>query len=264
MFDRLKNYKDNNGDCLVPSKYKCPDGSGLYAWVAMQRQRNGEYRSGKMVTATREGRRDNIKVWESRFERLKSLDFCFDAHEAEWNEQFEALARYRAVWQHCNVGQGLEVALNDKNKLARWAQTQRAQYMAYRKGEKSSMAEEKIQQLEQLGFKWTLKTNSDSSASSTSATKKKTRSSKTSKQGTSRKKATSSSARVSTRSTDNSKSASSHQVKKRAARTGSKSKVKKSKVRRDPTTDKVIIDRTRSQNYLRASTNRFNRENNAK
>mmetsp|Transcript_21892 Transcript_21892/g.62805 ORF Transcript_21892/g.62805 Transcript_21892/m.62805 type:complete len:85 (-) Transcript_21892:575-829(-) len=42
------------------------------------------------------------------------------------------------------------------------------------------------------------------------------------------------------------------------------SNAEKSKVRRDPTTGKVIIDRMRGQKCLRSFNNRINRKNNAK
>lgn len=237
-YEKLKEYRESNGDCLVPRTHI---DTALYSWVTMQRERHKQHRQGKIVTASRDGSRDNVKVWEDRFDKLKALDFVFDTHEEQWQESYKNLAIYCSAFGHCNVGLGSSVALDDNDTLARWVQAQRAQYLARMEGKKSSMTAERIEQLEKLGFEWALKSSSTSEEESAAEQPEKSRSKH-------------SSTRTSTRSVTKT----SH-IKK--APKGKKftycSRAEKSKARRDAVTNKPILDRSRSR-HLRSATNKVN------
>ena len=243
-YEELEEYHDRNGNCLVPRTH---DNAALYSWVTMQRERHRQHRQGKIVTASRDGSRDNVKVWEDRFDKLKALDFVFDTHEEQWQESYNSLAIYCSAFGHCNVGLGASVALDDNDSLARWVQAQRAQYLARKEGKKSSMTAERIEQLEKLGFEWALKSSSTSEEESAGHVAEQSEK-PCSKQ---------SSTRTSTRSVTKT----SH-IKKapKGKKVASGSKAKKNKVRRDPATNKPILDRSRSGRHLRSATNKVNRK----
>lgn len=246
----LKDFKEEHGHCLVPSAYKRKK---LARWVAMQRIRYDRWLKGELTVAARAGRRDNVKVWEDRFKKLKELDFCFDVLEAEWEERFEDLSMFKDVYGHVNVGFGAEVDPGDAGKLARWTQTQRAQYKAHQQGEQSSMTEDRIERLEALGFVWALKKASSDTPSSTA--KPKARSIKASKNTTSS--STQAGDRPRTRSTKTPNASSKPKKTTIGTKSGSnnKFKAKKIQLRRDHT-GKPILDRTRSKKSLRESTNK--------
>jgi hypothetical protein len=257
-FEKLQEYREENGDCLVPRNYG--DGT-LYAWAIMQRQRNEQYRQGKIVTASRDGSRDNVKVWEDRFERLKALGFVFDAHEEQWQANYKSLTIYWSAFGHCNVGLGASVALDDNDSLARWVQAQRAQYLALKEGKKSSMTAERIEQLERLGFEWALKSSSTSEEESggqeeeaVAEPSEKPRSTRSTKGAKENKPSSTGTSTQSVTKTSHIKKA----AKSKKVTTGSKTK--KSKVRRDPVTNKPILDRSRSERPLRSAANKANRK----
>ena len=242
-YGELEAYKEEHGDCLVPSNY---ENQALYNWSQMQQQRKKQYDNNEMTVASRPGRRDNVKVWEERFEKLKALGFIFDPREEQWQQNLKSLAIYGQAFGHVDVGHGTAVALDDDGSLAQWAQTQKSQYWAKKEGKKSSMTDERIKQLEDIGFKWSIKTRPDAEKSGGNAdgaapppakkpSKQKPRSTK------SGKKAGSSSTRASTRSS----TARAKEGPKNKKIAGS-SKTKKVKVRRDPVTNKILLDRSRS------------------
>jgi hypothetical protein len=83
-----------------------------------------------------------------------------DAHESEqgdgarrytWDDRFEELRHYKEQHGHCNVPQIYE------RGLGTWVSQQRAQYKRFRSGKTSSMTKRRQQQLEKLGFAWSLR-----------------------------------------------------------------------------------------------------------
>ena len=70
--------------------------------------------------------------------------------DAQWQEQFEALLKYKQQFGHCNVPHTYEHDL----ALSRWVKRQRCQYKLKLDGKRTSMSSERQQKLDELGFVW--------------------------------------------------------------------------------------------------------------
>ena len=66
------------------------------------------------------------------------------------NEQLSDLLQFKQQWRHCDVTQKYAKNL----KLGFWERHQRSQYRLLKIGKKSSISDERISQLEKLGFQW--------------------------------------------------------------------------------------------------------------
>lgn len=72
-------------------------------------------------------------------------------YQAEkWHTKFDELVQYKQIHGHCQVPHGYSV----NPTLARWAKRQRYQYKLYQENKPSTMTEERISALENLGFVW--------------------------------------------------------------------------------------------------------------
>ena len=71
-----------------------------------------------------------------------------------WEDHFEGLKKYKEEHSHCNVSP------TDKRYpgLGQWISRQRAQYKLLNEGKPSSMTPDRIQELEEVGIVWNLKT----------------------------------------------------------------------------------------------------------
>lgn len=94
---------------------------------------------------------------EERELRLRAAGLTFRARGAVWAERVQALEAYRSEHGHCRV----PYTYPDDPQLAKWVSKQRSEMKARSEGKKSQLTEERIAQLQELGF-W------DNAASSTS------------------------------------------------------------------------------------------------
>ncbi len=132
MFTMLKEYKDKQGNCNVPQRWKANEQLGK--WVSQQRVR---YKKGVLIV-------DQIK-------RLEDIGFEWERKGAYWEEMFTMLKEYKDKQGNCNVPQRWKA----NEQLGSWVNAQR-QY--YRKGI-SILSKDQIKRLEDIGFVWdTLKT----------------------------------------------------------------------------------------------------------
>ncbi|GFH61945.1 hypothetical protein CTEN210_18421 [Chaetoceros tenuissimus] len=136
-YKQLKEYKAQNGNCNVPSKYEL--NKALYSWVGVQRQ---EYR--KMSQGV------HSRITQERVEKLESLGFSWVGGNDAWNERYEQLREFKLQQGHCNVPQRYKA----NKALAIWVNTQRSQYKLMLNGLKSFMTEERIEKLKNIGFVW--------------------------------------------------------------------------------------------------------------
>lgn len=75
----------------------------------------------------------------------------FRPYQAEqWTEKFEELLEFRKLRGHCCVPHTFE----ENPSLARWVKRQRYQYKLKAEGKPSTMTDERIVALEQVGFVW--------------------------------------------------------------------------------------------------------------
>jgi Helicase associated domain len=155
MFEKLQEYKAVHGDCLVPHRHTCDDGTRLGIWVVSQR-RAPRYTS---EAAKRRG--------ELRRQTLDSIGFVWIVNErnrqlspesgqyasaaerfnARWNAMFEKLQEYKEVHGHCLVPYEYECA--DRMKLGYWVSRQR------RAGSSDNKTNPmRRQALDAIGFVW--------------------------------------------------------------------------------------------------------------
>ena len=98
----LKNYKNREGDCLVPQKYTA-DSFRLGLWVAVQR-------------------RERKSMAEQRRRKLDELGFIWDVNEAEWEDGYSYLKRYQDRERDCRVPLSHE---ENGFRLGGWVRIQR-------------------------------------------------------------------------------------------------------------------------------------------
>ena len=125
-YGRLKDYKQREGDCLVPDSYVDPFTQlKLGAWVGKQRQA-----------------KDTLSP--ERHQRLDALGFVWDPFAAQWEEGFDHLARYRKRNRHCLVPQG-NIDPDTHYTLGIWVSTQRTS---------KTLSSKQRARLDALGFVW--------------------------------------------------------------------------------------------------------------
>jgi superfamily II DNA or RNA helicase len=122
-FGRLKAYKDRESHCRVPARY-IEDGYNLGTWVGNQRSYKNEL-SGE------------------RRRRLDDLGFVWDAREADWEEGFSYLKRYKDRVGNCRVPTSCK---EDGYSLGTW--------VGYQRSHRTELSSERQRRLEELGLVW--------------------------------------------------------------------------------------------------------------
>jgi superfamily II DNA or RNA helicase len=124
-YQRLKAYKELNGNCRVTQTYKDQDGFRLGNWVGVQRSQ------GK-TTPT------------ERLVQLNDLGFIWDIEEDRWNEGYEHLKDFVEHEGHCLVPS--QYKNNASFGLGYWVGDQR--------GRRDATSPERVTLLDELGFVW--------------------------------------------------------------------------------------------------------------
>lgn len=139
QFEALKRYKEQYGHVDVPVTYK--DDPKLATWVSKQREmwRNKQAKTGRIMSDDRE-------------RRLKELGFSFDAYDASWTSKLEELQEYVKKYGSADVKEVHNRA------LAHWCRRQREAFREFLDGggktSGSSMSNDRIAKMEELGFDW--------------------------------------------------------------------------------------------------------------
>jgi hypothetical protein len=132
----LVDYKQHNGDCSVPRKYK--EDAALAKWVSTQRNR---YCSMKMTPEERH--------------KLTQLEFDWETLEEKqvraWNNNFESLELYRKKNRDCCVPRRFK----EDPSLGIWVHRQR---QLYKRGKLLLHRQEK---LESVKFTWSLQSRTE-------------------------------------------------------------------------------------------------------
>ena len=143
MFAALSEFFEAEGHCHVP------DHSAVLAdWVRRQR------RAGMSPTVSKSPRARRNALNASQRQRLDSLGFIWDTKEAEWDLMFLELQNFCKERNHCIVPAKMPENGPYKTggpRLARWVKTLRQAYA------NKTLAEEKVQKLNNLGFVWDAK-----------------------------------------------------------------------------------------------------------
>ena len=141
-FTELKEFRKANGHCNVPKVYtKNPN---LGSWVQEQRFQHRRLLKGKSTYLTD----DKIKA-------LEDLDFkwCLRETNGSWDNWLKTLSDYKD--QHGDVDVPLKYHHNQG--LGAFVNRQRTEYRKLQLGLQTSLTEERIQDLNDLGFKWSIR-----------------------------------------------------------------------------------------------------------
>jgi len=132
-FQSLKNYKLQQGDCIV----RISQDRRLHNWIRAQRK--------------------SKTMSHSKRKRLESIGFLWDnsaeanaIKEKKWEEMFQHLKRYKMKHGHCVVPRRYE----EDVKLGRWVQ--------YQKERKMRMSDDRKQRLDSIGFVWAVREKNQS------------------------------------------------------------------------------------------------------
>jgi len=159
-YEELRVYRSQFGNCNVPARYTQNRRLGI--WVSAQRQL---YKSLKTPGLDSKKQRPSSLTAE-RIDLLNNLGFTWTIRSRDnlgesWNQRLADLIEYKKRHGDCLVPSRYP----ENPELGVWVGTQRTNYRLYLKakesGEQSSgasaMNEERIQQLEELGFVWSLR-----------------------------------------------------------------------------------------------------------
>ena len=142
MFQRLVEYKEKHGNCLVPNRYsKDPQ---LGNWVSTQR---------RQFKALQEGRAEATSMTKARAAKLDSIGFKWstqDPRHIPWSARYQELVAFREKYGHAQVPIGWE----DNVQLSNWVSTQRQEYKLLQKGKSSRLTNDRIDLLNKVDFVW--------------------------------------------------------------------------------------------------------------
>ena len=124
MLETLKKYKEEHGDCNVPTDWENPK---LVNWVRVQRN---NHRNNQL-------NQDHIK-------RLDEIGFVWDP---QWDVMFKVLKEYKEEYGDFNI----TTYWIANKQLARWVSKQRVNYRRMKLGK------EQIKRLEEIGFEWKIR-----------------------------------------------------------------------------------------------------------
>jgi hypothetical protein len=149
-FELLCAFQRKNGHCQVPKGYTV-DSVRLGSWVSRQRRYYRNFIQGKASPIT-----------EERISQLNSIGFerrptGLLKDDCLWQHKFELLCAFQRKSGHCRVPQSYTV---DSVRLGLWVKHQRHFYQNYKRGMKrkgTSITEERIAQLNSIGFEWKLR-----------------------------------------------------------------------------------------------------------
>lgn len=128
MFDALKEYKEEHGNCHVPEDW--PENKQLARWVCSQRDNYSKRRSPTSLN-------------DDKIDRLDRLGFAWYL-ESYVEEMLDALKEYKEEHGDCNV----PLEWPNNKQLARWVYRQRTDY------QNKGLNKYEIYRLESLGIAW--------------------------------------------------------------------------------------------------------------
>jgi len=131
----LRQYKKDNGDCLVPRGYEV-NGINLGEWVRKQRADFRKFQKDEQSAMTQE-----------RIDKLNEISFVWEPREFQWNLKYAELTSYVRQYGHCLVPA-------EYPKLGTWTRRQRLLYQKHRNGESVGITTEHIEKLDSLQFVW--------------------------------------------------------------------------------------------------------------
>jgi len=144
-YEELQQFQIQNGHCRVPTVYA--ENPKLGQWVNSQRTQYKYFLDHKPTSLTEEKIRllDGIGfLW--RVDRAHTGQ----RHRKTWDERLEELRQFRSEHGHCVV----PILYVDNPKLGHWVNSQRTSYKYLQEGKPSSLTDDRIRSLNELGFAW--------------------------------------------------------------------------------------------------------------
>ena len=138
LFRQLCEYKVQFGDCLVPQRYSTNPKLGK--WVDRQRTR---YRNNTEEEESTSTAAEQIRA-------LNGIGFDWGTSQTGWSVRFQQLCEFTAQFSHCIV----PIKYSANPKLGRWVSNQRNHYRLYQERKPSPLTEDRIRELESVGFEW--------------------------------------------------------------------------------------------------------------
>ena len=123
FIEKLTAFQNEFGHCNVPSSYSDK-------WLAIK------------LKNVRIQYRDNV-LDKGRIQQLENMEFVWNTSNDSWNKFIKKLTAFKNEFGHCNVPNSYE----DKFIIGKISQNR----VYYKKGK---LSKERIQQLEEIGFKW--------------------------------------------------------------------------------------------------------------
>jgi hypothetical protein len=123
-------FKDQNGNCAVPMRYKSPSGFSLGSWVGTQRVK------GKSIN-------------DDRTNRLNQAGFIWDILDQKWDIAVNELKQFKEKHKDCLVPHNYKSEAGFV--LGRWVSRNRKNFKL------GTLSPERVKQLDEMGFTWQLK-----------------------------------------------------------------------------------------------------------
>lgn len=140
-FEELRQYKETYGDCQVPSRFNANPRLG--SWVCAQRHQ---------YMLSKRGHKSHLN--EERIRKLEDIGFKWEDEDGQPMSQFEEklfeLRQYKAEFGDCEVSENF----SRNPGLGKWVTNMRNEYRTFLEGKSSSMTEERMGILNNLGFSW--------------------------------------------------------------------------------------------------------------
>jgi len=138
MYQRLIDYKEKYGNCLVPQRCTTePEIKSLGKWVGNQRAYYKSFKKGKCK-----------KITLQRIEALNKVGFVWSSYEYRWQLMYEELVTYCAERGNCFVPRKYDA----NRALGIWCKTQREQWHRRKKGLPNTLTCDRIKALNSIGF----------------------------------------------------------------------------------------------------------------
>ena len=149
-YDELLKFRSEHGHVYVPTPKENEEYTKLHEWLQIQRSEFSQYRSRH----TRSPSSPKLAMTDTQFDLLTEIRL--EDPSPEWEKKFERLCKYKELHGDANVPRRYQ----PDPKLGKWVDCQRTGYKSFRTGNKrhrNGMNPNRIQRLEDVGFKWSLK-----------------------------------------------------------------------------------------------------------
>jgi superfamily II DNA or RNA helicase len=130
-FQETLSYKESTGNPNVPQHYNTPEGFHLGNW---QRHQRGYYKNGKLPA--------------ERIKRLEEIGFIWHIFEEQFEKGFRETLLYRN--KNGDSNSPFDYKTPKDYRLGNWQNHQRVKF------KKGKLSPDKIERLEEIGFKWEL------------------------------------------------------------------------------------------------------------